>query len=81
MIKRAETASPWGTGGKTARVLNHLRTVSNDKALKDATEQEQAAVERVWAFVGVKMSEYWRTFMAYGERSERQARVRKQLLT
>ena len=52
--------APVGEWSKTtARVLNHLRTVSNDKALKDATEQEQAAVKRVWAFVGVKMSEYW----------------------
>ena len=43
----------------TAKVLNHLRSVFNDEALKNASKQEQAAVKRVWAFIGVKMREYY----------------------
>ena len=46
---------PWGTS--TARVLCHLRIVTND-ALKNATEQQIAAINRVWEFVGVERSEY-----------------------
>ena len=46
---------PWGTS--TARVLCHLRNVTKD-ALKNATEQQIAAINRVWEFVGVERSEY-----------------------
>ncbi len=68
----------------TAKVLNHLRSVFDDKALKNATEQEQAAVKRVWAFIGVKMREYYDDCpsfqwgkVAVGRRNG----VRQQLLT
>ena len=46
---------PWGTS--TARVLCRLRKVTND-ALENATEQQIAAINRVWEFVGVERSEY-----------------------
>ena len=68
----------------TAKVLNHLRSVFDDKALKNATEQEQAAVKRVWAFIGVKMREYYDdcpSFQWGKVAVDRRDGVRQQLLT
>ena len=67
----------------TAKVLNHLRSVFDDKALKNATEQEQAAVKRVWAGIGVKMLEYWEDVDGlWGKiKPNRRRGVRQQLLT
>ena len=45
----------WGT--TTARVLCRLRFVTL-AALKNATEQQKAAINRVWEFVGVEINEY-----------------------
>ena len=67
----------------TAKVLNHLRSVFNEEALKNATEQEQAAVKGVWAFIRVKMLEYWEDVDGlWGKiKPNRRRGVRQQLLT
>ena len=41
----------------TAKVLSHLRNVSQC-AERTATDQEQAAINQVWGYVGVGMDEY-----------------------
>ena len=41
----------------TAKVLSHLRNVSQC-AERTATDQEQAAINKVWGYVGVGMDEY-----------------------
>ena len=71
----------WGT--TTARVLCHLRIVTND-ALQKATEQQKAAINSVWEFVEVGINEYnkdmsgqWRSV----EGKARRKRVRQQLRT
>ena len=74
---------PWGTS--TARVLCHLRKVTND-ALKNAAEQQIAAINRVWEFVGVERSEYNKPPDISGQwlsvkGKDRRNRVREQLRT
>ena len=71
----------WGT--TTARVLCRLRFVTL-AALKNATEQQKAAINRVWEFVEVDRNEYnkdmsgqWRSVKG----KERRNRVREQLRT
>ena len=71
----------WGT--TTARVLCRLRFVTL-AALKNATEQQKAAINRVWEFVEVDRNEYnkdmsgqWRSVKG----KDRRNRVREQLRT
>ena len=71
----------WGT--TTARVLCRLRFVTL-AALKNATEQQKAAINRVWEFVEVDRNEYnkdmsgqWRSVKG----TDRRNRVREQLRT
>ena len=71
----------WGT--TTARVLCHLRIVTLT-ALQKATEQQKAAINRVWEFVEVDRNEYnkdmsgqWRSVKG----KDRRNRVREQLRT
>ena len=40
----------------TARVLTQLRNAS--RTPRERTDQEQAAIDKVWAFVGVHIDEY-----------------------
>ena len=71
----------WGT--TTARVLCRLRIVTL-AALEKATEQQIAAINRVWEFVEVEINEYnkdmsgqWRSVKG----KDRRNRVREQLRT
>ena len=71
----------------TARVLSRLREVSLPTVQWQPSERDKAAIERVWAFVGVRLAEYdknWDFVGAGLPKSEKlalRAGVRERLLT
>ena len=71
----------------TARVLSRLREVSLPTVQWQPSERDKAAIERVWAFVGVRLAEYdknWDFVGAGLPKSEKlalRAGVRDRLLT
>ena len=62
----------------TARVLSHLREKSRigERTVRD---QDQAAIDKVWAFVGVRIDEYDRSGQCAKVAPERREGVRQRL--
>ena len=84
--QRAQRTMPkWNK--TTARVLTRLRDMSLPTVQWQPTAQEKAAIERVWAFVGVRLEEYKKNWDFVGaglpklEKLALRAGVRERLLT
>ena len=73
--KMARHNGPWAE--TTARVLTQLRNVSQTPL--ERTDREQAAINKVWAFVGVGIDEYDRSGKWKNVVTKRRERVRQRL--